>query len=353
MHCSRRDLVRMAATGIAVVATHGTAAFGETSPAIMDLDFVAPELRSAARELVQLDHSLPPVSQANLATFRKMSASLARPALAYPTVQKRLVPGRGKKASVVVYVVNSDPARNRPAVLHMHGGGFVVGSAIGGIADAQETAAALDCVVVSVDYRLAPETTFAGSIEDNYAALLWLHRNAKSLGTDPDRIAVMGDSAGGGHAALLALTARDRNEVPLVAQILIYPMLDDRTGSAVHPTKNIGKIFWTEERNRFGWRAFLGVEPGSQQVPPKGVPARYADLSGLPPTFIGVGSIDLFVDEDVAYAQRLIDAGVPTTLSVVPGAFHGFDSHAPATDLAKAFVVARNTALRRAFSKER
>jgi len=163
---------------------------------------------------------------------------------------------------------------------------------------------------------------------------------------------VMGESAGGGHAAILALTARDRGEVPLVFQCLIYPMLDDRTGSIVRKPPYVGALVWTPESNRFGWESFLGQKTSLSHVPLNAVPARVANLKGLPPAFIGVGSIDLFCDEDIDYAKRLNAAGVQTELIVVPGAFHGFDmiarmSNAP---LGNWFQKTKMDALRRGFN---
>jgi acetyl esterase/lipase len=161
------------------------------------------------------------------------------------------------------------------------------------------------CVVVSVDYRLAPETKFPGSLEDNYAALRWAHSNAEMLGIDRKRIAVGGESAGGGHAAALAIHARDRGEIPIAFQMLIYPMLDDRTGSTRPAPLAVGKFVWIAESNRFGWTALLGVPAGSADVPKGSVPARVDSVAGLPPAYIGVGSIDLFVNEDIEYARRI------------------------------------------------
>ena len=317
----------------------------------MELAFVDPELRPMAAEILKASAGRPPLSAETLAATRMAGAKMfSVPALPSPAFTKHLVQSAYDGHLVPIYVINARRGSERPAILYTHGGGFVAGEPVGRIADVQALAAELDCVIVTVDYRLAPETTFKGSIEDNYAALTWLHSNALELGVDRARIAVMGGSAGGGHAALLALTARDRNDVKLAYQALIYPMLDDRTGVTRHPAPPIGTLGWTEVENRFGWRSFLGQAPGTDTVPAQAVPARYRDLAGLPPTFIGVGSIDLFVDEDIAYAHRLIDAGIPTNLVVVPGAYHGFDIIGANTRVAKGFNAAVLNALRRGLS---
>jgi acetyl esterase/lipase len=234
-----------------------------------------------------------------------------------------------------------------PALLHMHGGGYVIGSAA--MMDAQHAtlAAEIGCVVASVEYRLAPEAPFPAGIEDCYAALKWLHDESEHLAVDRRRIAIGGESAGGGLCAALALMARDRGEVPVVFQHLIYPMLDDRTAITVEPGPHAGQIGWTREKNRFGWRALLGDAAGGAETSPYAAAARAADLAGLPPAFISVGALDLFIDENLDYARRLILAGVPCELHVFPGAFHGFD----AAPTARNAMVARNrsrAALRRA-----
>jgi triacylglycerol lipase len=186
-------------------------------------------------------------------------------------------------------------------------------------------AEALGCVIVSVDYRLAPETAFPGAIEDCYAGLTWTVAHAAELNIDTARLGVMGESAGGGLAAALALLARDRGEIALAFQVLTYPMLDDRTCTrAPHPYA--GEFLWTPRNNRYGWRALLGEEPGGPKVSPYAAPARADDLSGLPPTFLMTGALDLFVDENIDYARRLVAAGVPTEFHVYPGAFHAFDA---------------------------
>jgi len=190
-------------------------------------------------------------------------------------------------------------------------------------------ASQLGCVVASVDYRLPPESPHPGPVEDCYAALKWLHREAPRLGIDSQRIGIAGESAGGGLAAALALLARDRGEVNVAYQALVYPMLDDRTcvNSPRHPYT--GEFGWTHDKNHFGWSCLLGCEPGSSDVSSYAVAARADDLSRLPPTFISVGTLDLFLEEDMEYARRLMRAGVLVELHVYPGAYHGFELFAP------------------------
>jgi acetyl esterase/lipase len=300
-----------------------------------------------------LAQTFPPITRAGLPAMR---ASWVAPSTLPPPaapVEQRSVPGRTGDPDVMIQFIGTRPSGGtpRPAILHIHGGGMISGRAQNMTAFCQSIAAEFDCLVVNVDYRLAPETPFPGPVEDNYAALLWLYQNAASLGVDRTRIAVMGESAGGGLAALLAIAARDRREVPLCFQVLIYPMLDDRTGTRPMLAANPKPIGWSAEANVFGWTAFLGVPAGSKAPPANAVPARVANLAGLPPCFIGVGTIDLFVDEDMAYARRLIAADVPTQLHVTPGAFHAFDFVVPGARVAREFTAAWKSALKAAFAK--
>lgn len=224
---------------------------------------------------------------------------------------------------------------DRGAILYIHGGGMVVGSADSSLDAMPRLALEHDCVVVSVDYRLAPETPFPGPQEDNYAALLWLVGNAADLAVDRERIVVMGGSAGGGLAASLALMSRDRGGPELAGQVLIYPMLDWRTGGPECPYRNrhTGEFVWTREKNRFGWEALRGSYQPIDHRKGWFSPALAEDLSDLPPAYIATGALDLFLDEDLGYARRLTDAGVPTELHAYPGAIHGFDL-VPETSLA-------------------
>jgi acetyl esterase/lipase len=241
------------------------------------------------------------------------------------------------------------PARARPVYLHVHGGGYILGAPDQNDGVSRTTAAELDCVVASVDYRLAPETRWPGALEDCYAALTWVHANAQALGVDPARIAIGGESAGGGHAAALAIHARDRGEIPICLQLLDSPMLDDRTGATSDPHPYCGEFVWTPASNRFGWSALLGVAAGGPDVPAGAVPARQQNLVGLPPTFIVVGAIDLFLEESLEYARRLTRAGVATELHVIPGAFHGFGIAGEQAPQVQSMMRLRRDALRRAF----
>jgi len=236
-----------------------------------------------------------------------------------------------------------------PCILHIHGGGYVVGKVEGEAPVHKAMVLELDCVIVTVDYRLAPETPFPGPVEDCYAALAWLNANPGLPGVDLSCIGVMGESAGGGLSAALALLARDRGEYRLGFQHLIYPMLDDRTSAGaddqLHPYA--GEFVWTHPSNRYGWTSLLGHELGRDSVSPYAAPARAEDLVGLPPTFISTGSLDLFLDEDLDYARRLLRAGVPTELHVYPGAFHAFD-YFPGADVSSRAVRDSRAALKRA-----
>ncbi|MET0365527.1 MAG: alpha/beta hydrolase [Sphingobium sp.] len=248
------------------------------------------------------------------------------PELAAVRCTERHIPGPdgAPDVRIVHYEPAVTPSGKSPAILDIHGGGYVMGMPEASDRSHRAAVHTLGCAVVAVAYRLAPETRWPGAVEDCYAALRWMHDNAELLGIDRDRIAVTGSSAGGGHAASLTMLARDRGDYAICFQYLHAPMLDDRTGSSRPAPANSGEFIWTPASNRYGWGALLGMEPGGADVPQGAVPARAEDLSGLPPTLIIVGALDLFVGEDIDYARRLLDAGVPTELYVIPGAYHGF-----------------------------
>jgi acetyl esterase/lipase len=239
-----------------------------------------------------------------------------------------------------------------PTFYWVHGGGLVMGS----VAQNDDMCAAiadrLGIVVASVEYRLAPENPYPAPLEDCYAGLRWLAERSDELGVDRARVAIGGASAGGGLAAGLALLARDRNEVTVCFQLLVYPMLDDRN---VTPSSHalVDPKVWNREANAAGWNAYLAGRAGAEDVEPYAAPARATDLAGLPPAYIDVGDLDLFLDEDIAYAQALMRAGVPVELHVYPGAFHGSNNFVSRSDLSRRWNADERAALARALGVER
>lgn len=226
-----------------------------------------------------------------------------------------------------------------PALLWIHGGGYVMGNAQQDDRVCRGFSSRLGVTVASVDYRLAPEHPYPAPLEDCYTALTWL---AGLPAVDGERIAIAGASAGGGLAAALALLARDRGEVAPLFQLLAYPMLDDRSSlTAENPNYRL----WNTRSNQFGWTAYLG-----DADPQVAVPSRRDDLSGLAPAWIGVGTNDLFHDEDLAYAERLRAAGVPCEVEIIPGAFHGFDLVAPKVQVSQRFFDSQCEILRAALA---
>lgn len=248
-------------------------------------------------------------------------------------MEQHQVPGAADAPHVNLVIYTPRGGGPFPCIYHIHGGGYVAGSAASLEFAHRPLAEQLGCVIVSVDYRLAPETPHPGPVDDCYAGLAWTCRNAAALGIDPARLGVMGESAGGGLAAGLALMVRDRGDYALAFQCLTYPMIDDRTCLA-ESHQTTGEFIWTPHNNYFGWSALLGQAPGGADVSPYAAAARATDLAGLPPAYIATGALDLFLEEDLDYARRLLRAGVPTELHVYPGAFHGFDIH-PTARVAK------------------
>jgi acetyl esterase/lipase len=287
----------------------------------------------------------------DIAQVRAAMAANAPPRPPLPDgveVVEETAPGRDGAPDVRLLVTRPKAAgQGRPGVLHIHGGGYVLGSAE--MTTLNDAAYALEfgAVSVSVDYRLAPETPYPGPVEDCYAGLAWLFDNAGRLGVDTSRIAISGESAGGGLAAALVLLARERGEYRIAFQHLIFPMLDDRTVDHPELSPYLGQYVWNNAANRYGWTSLLGGPPGGPDVSPFAAPARAADLAGLPPTFMAVGALDLFLEEDLEYTRRLIRAGVPTELHVYPGAPHGF-MMVPGADVGAAFARDSIAALSRA-----
>ncbi|GCE22151.1 alpha/beta hydrolase [Dictyobacter kobayashii] len=310
-------------------------------------------------EIMGLLDILPPLDLTNetlaqtRAMLSEMNAQLLTGLPEFPDISVReqyiAGPEGAPDVRVLVYLPKNVPTPV-PALLWIHGGGYVIGNADQADLQMKSIISATGCAAVAVDYRLAPETPHPGPVEDCYAALKWLYTNASSLGVDASRIAIGGDSAGGGLTACLALLTRDRGEVPLIFQLLIYPMLDDRTVTTADPHPYTGEYVWTPQANHFGWSALLGQEPGGPDVSPYAAAARATNLEGLPPALIGVGTLDLFLEEDIEYARRLIRAGVPTELHIYPGGFHAFPMVAEAK-VSQAFIRDYLNALTRAFNQ--
>ncbi|MFI6786918.1 alpha/beta hydrolase [Nonomuraea sp. NPDC050383] len=265
-------------------------------------------------------------------------------------VQERTVPGPAGDPDISLLVCRPAGADTPLAALyHTHGGGMIAGDNRVGMEELLGWAAELRLVVVSVEYRLAPEHPHPAPVEDCYAGLVWTAEHAEELGIDPERIVVAGASAGGGLAAALALMARDRKGPALAGQLLICPMIDDRndTPSAVQMA---GLGVWDRVSNHTGWTALLGERRGGPEVSPYAAPARADDLSGLPPAFVDVGSAETFRDEAVTYASRIWQAGGRAELHVWPGGFHGFDGMVPHAAISQDAKAARLRWLRRLLS---
>ena len=303
-------------------------------------------------ELLTMLDSFPPMtlSAESLPSIRQALPAMlaAQPTPDYPaSCEEVWIPsGDGERTIRCLLVRPLAAAAAAPAVLHFHGGGHVIGLPEMDKPQLMRWAAELGCVVLSVDYRLAPETSFPGPMDDAYAALRWLHEQAETLGVDRGRIAVSGASAGGAMAACLALMARDRGEFAILFQHLEAPRLEDRLAAPEHDNPCTGEFIWTRANSAFCRAAYLGGDEPS----PYASAARATDLSGLPPACIAVGSLDLFVDECLAYTARLTRAGVPVELIVYPGAFHGFKMASTAS-VAQRAERDNIAALRRAFAR--
>jgi acetyl esterase/lipase len=262
-------------------------------------------------------------------------------------VTSRLVPGPAGAPDVPLLICRPTSAAAPTACLyHIHGGGMILGDNRTGLPGMLDHAEQLAMTVVSVDYRLAPETPHPGPVEDCYAGLSWTVEHAAELGLDPARVIVGGGSAGGGLSAAVALLARDRGGPALAGQLLACPMLDDRNDTP-SSWQMAGRGVWQHADNTVGWTALLGDARGGPDVSPYAAPARASDLSGLPPAFIDVGSAETFRDEDVAYATRIWQAGGSAELHVWPGGFHGFTLMVPEAALSRAAVAAQRDWLRR------
>jgi acetyl esterase/lipase len=310
-----------------------------------------PELGAALA--VIREHFPPEMTAAAIPVLRQPNPALPRPTYdelrrgGSFEVSERAVPGP-EGAPEISLLICQPVGVGVPtaAIYHVHGGGMVLGDNSMGMPGVLGWAEELQAAVVSVEYRLAPETPHPGPAEDCYAGLVWVASHAGELGIDPDRIVIAGGSAGGGLAAAVALMARDRGGPALLGQLLNCPMLDDRNDTP-SARQMAGLGVWDRTANDMGWTALLGAERGGPDVSPYAAPARATDLSGLPPAFIDVGSAETFRDEDVTYASRIWQAGGVAELHVWPGGFHGFAGMVPQAAISQEAAQAPLSWLRR------
>lgn len=310
-------------------------------------------------ELLPMLEMYPPteLNPGNLVATREMGAKMTLetnaqlPKVEGVTREDRMIPGPAGDPEVRVRIYKpTEPKEILPGFLWIHGGGYMLGSLDGDDYGNKLRVKGVGCIIVSVDYRLAPEHPYPAPVEDCYAALKWTSEHAEDLGIDGSRIAIGGASAGGGLAAGLALLARDRGEVDVVYQMLVYPMIDDRNIAPASETLP-DTLIWSRAKNLFGWTSYLGREPGGDDIPYTAAASRAVDVSGLPPAVIVVGDLDLFVDENIEYARRLVQAGIPTELHVYPGAYHGFNGFAPGATISRQCNATCNEALEKALAE--
>ena len=283
------------------------------------------------------------------AALALIGGSVAPPPGAYDVEHEdRVVPGPDDAPALRVRVYR--PARatgDLPVILHVHGGGMWLGDLESEHDLCRRLSEAVGAVVVSVDYRLAPESPYPAAADDCYAALRWVTGSARELGVDAARLAVFGGSAGGGLAIATALRARDLGGPAIRLLMAVYPMVDDRHETpSSRELADLGGFVWDRAFNVEAWEWYLAGRPADAYA----APARATDLTGMPPTFVDVGELDLFRDEDVAFASALLAAGVPTELHVYPGAFHGSEAMVPDAELSRRIVATRLAALRRALA---
>lgn len=304
---------------------------------------VHPELQDALKKSPSI-----PYSKNNLWLIRFLISLL--PSLKTPkdvSVKNIKINNRDGSEKIRLRIYQpAHPAHATPVLIWMHGGGYIIGKPEMEDSICLQFVRELGISIVSVDYRLAPKHPFPAGLEDCYSALMWAKENSAQYGFDMNRIGVGGTSAGGGLAAALAQLAHDRQEISLIFQLLTNPMLDDRTVFRTD-IDDSNSPTWSQKNNRFGWESYLGKSFGKEEKPQYAVPARRGDLSGLPNAWIGVGTLDVFYDEDKRYAERLREAGIQCELEIVEGAFHGFDVIDPTLPLVQDFRRSQIAALRK------
>jgi acetyl esterase/lipase len=309
-------------------------------------DLIDPECRIPLEQFLEAMpggiNAIPDIVERR-AALAAVFAMMEAPANPNVATEDRTVPGPDGAPDIMVRIyrpVNTTGAL--PGIYYVHGGGMIMGNVASEDATASMLCEQIGAVVVSVEYRLAPETPHPGPVEDCYAGLRWMAANAGELGVDPSRLALYGPSAGGGLVLGTALLARDRGGPAARFVMAIYPMIDDTsTTSSSHEITDVG--IWDRAGNIEAWAWYLG----DGDPDPYAAPARADDLAGLPSTYIDVGTVDLFRDEDIAFANRLMQAGVPCELHVNPGSYHGSELFAPEAPLSRRILAARIDAMQR------
>jgi acetyl esterase/lipase len=317
-------------------------------------DRIDPEVRARLDQLLAIVgpgglSGITDISQRRAQQARLKATRTARPLPERLEIRDHLVPGATERQPAIHLrsYVPSAACTPAPCVFYVHGGGLVLGSVDEDDTRAAELAVATGYIVTSVDYRLAPECPFPAALDDCYQALRWVVENHRELGIDADRVALYGPSAGGALSAASALVARDNAGPRIALLMLVSPMLDDRTAEPSTVT-NTGFGAWSREANIQAWAAYLGTTCGTDLVSPYAAPARAEALTDLPPTYLDVGDLDLFRDEVVTFAGRLMRSQVPVELHVYPGGIHGGEHLAPHAELSERIRSYRLSALRRA-----
>jgi len=313
------------------------------------MDRLDPELRVVVEQIPALDLTDIDGARASLAElYAQINTGESNPRVSQ---SDHTAPGRDGNPDVRVRVFRPVAVPGPlPCLYWTQGGGYVLTAPDMDDQFCEEIVDRHECVVVSVDWRRAPEHPFPAAAEDCYAGLAWTVANAAELDIDRSRVVIGGHSSGGGSTAGLALLVRDRGEFTISHQLLIYPMLDD-TNSTPSSYLVTDPEVWNRTSNEIGWRGYPGQTYGTDDVSPYAAPTRMADLRGLAPATVLTGELDLFVDEDIQYAQRLMQAGVPTELHVYRGAHHGFDRMVPQAAVSQRFIADRDAALRTGFSR--
>ena len=290
------------------------------------LDKVDPELKASLDAFPGFD-----ISAESLPIIRQFPAN---PPFETPGYEEVFIASRDKETPLRCLIIDPKPNdESRPGLIYFHGGGFVFGSPEITLPTAQKLAEDIGCLIILPDYRLAPEHPFPAALEDGLSVLSWLDANADELRLDKTRVAIGGDSAGGGHAVVLTAAIRDRAGIKPSSLFLVYPMLDNETGAG----EEGGPSIWTFANNRFGWNAYLGEGDIDERIADGAVPSKIEMIEHFPPTFLSTGTLDLFYGENLAFVKKLRDQGVEVDEHVFEGAYHAFDVLVPDAAISQKF----------------